>query len=113
MSTQQSTIDFILDQLTRVSGIRTRKMFGEYALYCDNKVVALVCDNTLYVKITEAGKQFVGDKYQEGYAYPGAKASMQIDGDLLEDRDWLSQLITITYDNLPLPKIKKLRKKQN
>jgi TfoX/Sxy family transcriptional regulator of competence genes len=86
-------------------------MFGEYALYCDNKVVGLVCDDTLYIKITEVGKEFVGTKYQEGYAYPSAKVSMRIDGDLIEDRGWLSQLITITYENLPLPKAKKLKQK--
>jgi len=26
-------------------------MFGEYALYCGDKVVALVCDDQLFVKI--------------------------------------------------------------
>lgn len=106
MATKQTTIDYILDQLDAVGEVTTRKMFGEYALYCDSKVVALVCDDTLYIKITEAGKIFVGKKYHEGFAYPGAKASMEIDGDLLEDRDWLCQLVRITADSLPLPKKK-------
>ena len=48
-------------------------MFGEYALYCDGKVVALVCDDALYVKITEQGKVFAGNSYKEGYAYEGGK----------------------------------------
>jgi DNA transformation protein len=60
MSTQASTIEYILDQLSSVPGVRARKMFGEYALYCGDKVVALVCDDTLFVKITEEGKEFVG-----------------------------------------------------
>ncbi|MCX6793369.1 MAG: TfoX/Sxy family protein [Candidatus Falkowbacteria bacterium] len=112
MATKQSTIDFILDQLTKVSGISTRKMFGEYALYCDGKVVALVCDNNLYMKITEAGKKFLGDKYKEGFAYPGAKASMLIEGDLIEEKDWLARLVVITADSLPLPKPKIKKTKQ-
>ena len=82
-------------------------MFGEYALYCDDKVVALVCDDEFYLKITEAGKEYVGDKYEEGFAYPGAKASMLINGDLLEDRDWVTELVRLTAENLPLPKPKK------
>ena len=49
-------MDFILDQLRDVQLIRARKMFGEYALYCGDKVVALVCDDQLFVKITEPGK---------------------------------------------------------
>jgi len=107
MSTSQSTIDFILDQLAELDNVSARKMFGEYALYCEGRVVGLVCDDTLFIKITIPGKNFVGEYYQEGCAYPGAKVSMQIDGDQLEDSDWISQLIKITAANVPLPKPKK------
>jgi DNA transformation protein and related proteins len=107
MATKQSTIDYILDQLAGAGNVSARKMFGEYALYCDSKVVALVCDDTLYVKITEQGKTFVGSFFKEGYAYDGAKVSMTIPDDKIEDHEWLSELIRITTDNLPLPKPKK------
>lgn len=110
MATKQSTVDFILDQLAGLNNVRARKMFGEYALYCDDKVVGLVCDDTLYVKITEPGKRFVGKDYQEGEAYQGAKPSMLIDGDRIENREWLSELIRITAGNLPTPKPKKIAK---
>ena len=82
-------------------------MFGEYALYCDDKVVALVCNNQLFVKITEPGLAYVGDMYKEGRAYDGAKPSMLIDGDLIEDREWIQALVRITTDALPQPKPKK------
>ncbi|MFA6111259.1 MAG: TfoX/Sxy family protein [Candidatus Latescibacterota bacterium] len=107
MATKQSTIDYLLDQLASVPDVRVRKMFGEYALYCNDKVVALVCDDELFIKITEAGKEFVGDQYQEGNAYPGAKPSMRIDMDMAENRDWLCELITITEESLPAPVVKK------
>jgi len=107
MATKQSTIDHILDQLGSPESVSARKMFGEYALYCDGKVVGLVCDDTLFVKITDAGRAFVGDSYAEGYPYPGAKASMQIDGDGLENREWLRKLVRITAESLPVPKKKK------
>ena len=111
MATKQSTTDYLLDQLSAVPDIRARKMFGEYALYCRGKVVALVCDNELFVKMTEPGKKFVGGSYEEGFAYPGAKPSMHIPGDLLEDTSFLSELIEITARTLPMPKPKKLKKK--
>lgn len=111
MATKQSSIDFILDQLASVGNVSARKMFGEYALYCDGKVVGLVCDDVLYIKITEPGKKFVGEYYQEGNAYDGAKVSMMIDGDRIEDREWLGQLVLITADNLSLPKAKKFKSK--
>lgn len=107
MATKRSTIDYIEDQLAEVPEIRSQKMFGEYALYCGDKVVALVCDETVFVKITEEGRTFVGDRYEEGHAYPGAKPSMRIDEDLVEDHEWFSELIRITERNLPKPKPKK------
>ena len=81
-------------------------MFGEYALYCDEKVVALVCDDTLFVKITEAGSKILTDPV-EGFAYQGAKPSFQIDEELLESPELLIELIRATADELPLPKPKK------
>jgi TfoX/Sxy family transcriptional regulator of competence genes len=77
-------------------------MFGEYALYCDDKVVGLICDDNLFIKITEPGKKFVGKYYQEGHAYPGAKVSMLIDDEQIEDHEWLSELIRITANNLAI-----------
>ncbi|MBP6975681.1 MAG: TfoX/Sxy family protein [Candidatus Moranbacteria bacterium] len=111
MSTKPSTIEYIEDQLAGVPGMRSRKMFGEYALYCGDKVVALVCDDELFVKITEAGRVFVGERYAEGAAYPGARPSMRIDEDLIEDRERFMELIRITAEALPVPKPKKIRKK--
>ncbi|MEI7620779.1 MAG: TfoX/Sxy family protein [Candidatus Falkowbacteria bacterium] len=104
MASKQSTVDYILDQLLSINNIKSRKMFGEYALYCNGKVVALICNDKLYVKITAEGKCFVADSYCEGYAYKGARVSMLISEDKIDDSEWLSQLILITADNLPLPK---------
>ena len=103
MATKQTTVDFILEQLSSVDAVSARKMFGEYALYCDGRVIALICNDTLFMKITDSGKQFVGEYYQEGNAYPGAKTSMQIAEEQLEDSSWLCELVRITAANLPRP----------
>ena len=110
MSTKQGTVDYILDQLVSLKNVSARKMFGEYALYCDGKVVGLICNDNLYIKITEEGKKFVGKYYKEGFAYDGAKVSIQIDEDQIEDHEWLSKLVSITAQNLPILKIKKSKK---
>jgi TfoX/Sxy family transcriptional regulator of competence genes len=110
MATSQSTIDFLLDQLAGLPGIRARKMFGEYALYCGEKVVALVCDNQLFVKITPAGKALMGARYAEGQAYPGARPSMVVGAEEIEDADRLCELLRLTAAALPAPKPKGPRK---
>ena len=72
----------------------------------------MVCDDTLYIKITEAGREFVGSHYAEGAPYPGAKPYMQIPEHLLDDRGWLSELVRITADALPVPTKKAKKKKR-
>lgn len=105
MSSKQSTIDYLLEQLTSAGDVRARKMFGEYALYCNEKVVAFVCDDQLFVKPTDAGRNFI-ENVEEAPAYPGSKMYFLITGDYWEDKDWLTELIQKTADELPLPKRK-------
>lgn len=59
MSSDQSFVDYIIDQLSTAVPFTYRKMFGEYALYSGSKVVALVCDNQLFVKQTVVGREFI------------------------------------------------------
>ncbi len=110
MSSKQSTVDFLLEQMAQAGAISSKKMFGEYALYCNQKVVAFVCDDQLFVKPTNAGRTLLG-KCLEAPPYPGAKLYFLISGDLWEESDWLAQLIRVTADELPLPKPKVKRPK--
>ncbi|HRD71301.1 MAG TPA: TfoX/Sxy family protein [Legionella sp.] len=106
MATRKETIDFILDQISNIGTVTAKKMFGEYALYHHTKIVALVCDDNIFIKPTHAGKEFIGET-EEHPPYPGAKHYFLISGDKLEDFEWLSTLILITSNELPLPKKKK------
>lgn len=108
MASDQDFVDFLVDQMGDVGVVRSKKMFGEYALYCGDKVVALVCDNQLFVKPTEAGRAYIGSPV-EAPPYPGAKNSFLI-ADAFEDRAWISELIRITAKELPAPKPKKAKK---
>lgn len=72
MATQKETIEFILGKLRDRRRFTARAMFGEYALYADGKVVALVCDDLLYVKILPASNELEG-QCEKGEPYPGAK----------------------------------------
>ncbi|MCD4812917.1 TfoX/Sxy family protein [bacterium] len=109
MASDQDFVDFIVDQIINAGRITVRKMFGEYALYSDNKVVALICDNQVFMKPTAGGRAFIGEVI-EAPAYPGAKPSFLIE-DKMEDREWISELIRITASELPEPKPKPKSKK--
>lgn len=105
MASKQANVDFVLEQMGGAAEVSARKMFGEYAIYSCGKIVALFCDDELFVKPTAGGKVFIGD-VKEGAPYPGAKGWYVISGDVCEDGEWLSELIRITERELPAPKPK-------
>jgi TfoX/Sxy family transcriptional regulator of competence genes len=106
MATSQGTIDYLLEQMAEAGTITAKKMFGEYGIYCDGKIVALVCDDQLFVKPTKIGREFIGE-CDEQPPYKGAKPYLHLSGDQWEDSEWLSTLIRISASELPLPKKKK------
>jgi TfoX/Sxy family transcriptional regulator of competence genes len=106
MASNLNFVEFIVEQIENAGVITYRKMFGEYALYCNGKVIALICDNQLFVKPTKAGKSFIGN-IVEALPYPGAKPSFLIE-EQIEDREWISNLIILTEKELPMPKPKTL-----
>lgn len=111
MASQQSTVDFLVDQFAAAGTVSARKMFGEYAIYCDGKMFALVCDDQLFVKPIAASRDFMGTP-QEAPPYPQAKPWYVVPGELWDDREWLCELARRTAAALPLPppKVKKEKK---
>ncbi len=108
MASDASFVQFVVDQVNGAGAITSRYMFGEYALYCNEKVVGLICDNKLFVKPTDAGRAFIGTPV-EAPAYTGAKPSFLIE-DKLEDRAWLTELIRITEREVAVPTKKRKNK---
>jgi TfoX/Sxy family transcriptional regulator of competence genes len=98
MASNQSTVDFIVDQMSGAGNVSAKKMFGEYSIYCGEKLVALVCDNKLFIKPTAGGRAYIGD-VDEAPPYTGAKLCFLISGERWEDREWLSRLVRITAEN--------------
>ena len=108
MTSEQGFIEFIVEQCQAAGTITYRKMFGDYAIYVNGKVTALVCDNQVFVKPSQAGRVFIGE-VQEAPPYPGAKDYFLIE-DRFEDSEWFSQLMRITADELPQPQPKTRKK---
>lgn len=118
MASDLNFVEYVCDQISITGQVSFKKMFGEYAIYHGEKVVALVCDNQLFVKPTTGGRSAMlqGSRYAnanvvEAPPYPGAKPYFLI-GEQLDDRQWLSNLIQITARELPAPKPKKSKPKK-
>ena len=110
MACTQEYVDYVIDQIDNAGEITGKKMFGGYSMYSDGKLFALICDDNLFVKPTEAGRKFIKEVV-EAPAFKGAKLSFLI-GENIEDRDWISNLVRITVAALPNPKPKKKKPKK-
>ena len=108
MASDQGFVEFVVDQIDKTCVVTYKKMFGEFGLYSQGKMFAVICDDQLFVKPTEGGRAFIGEVV-EAPPYPGAKPSLLIT-DRIEDGEWLSELVRITARELPEPKPKKRKK---
>lgn len=102
MASRQSTVNHLLGQMAGAGAVQARKMFGEYGLYLDGRMFALVCDDRLFVKPTEAGRAHLG-AVTEAPPYPNAKPHFLIAGERWDDGEWLARLARVTAAALPAP----------
>lgn len=108
MSSNHSFVEFIADQLQEAGVITCKKLFGEYGIWCNGKIVAFICDDRFLLKSTDA----VCNLYPNLPSVPlfeGARAKyLYIEN--VEDREFLAELVRITFEELPEPKPKKRRR---
>jgi len=108
MASKPSIVDFIVDQLSDAGPVSARKMFGDYGVFLSGKMIALICDDRLFFKPTEEGRQLF-PSITEGIPYPGARPCFLVPEDEWENRDWLAAVARATFDGLPAPKKKAKR----
>ncbi len=104
MSTSADFIEYVAEQIALGTRLTHRKMFGEYALYVDGKVIAFACDNSLFIKPSPAAAT-LAPKLPQAPPYPGAK-DYPVADELLDDTESLRRLILATAELMPEPKPK-------
>ena len=104
MACNPDFVQFIIDQCSGAGEIAVKKMMGDWCAYCDGDLFALICDNNFYIKVTEPGKALLKEIILRP-PYDGAKDYLYISD--VDDREYLSSLITATLPALPKPKAKK------
>ena len=109
MASKPEFVEYVAEQCRGAGDISFKKMFGDYALYCNGKIFALVCDNELFVKITSKTKALYPD-LPEKPPYGGAKNYFLVEN--VDDREFLTELVTSTCAALPEPKLKKPKAKK-
>ena len=108
MASNPDFVKYVEEQIADAGEILSKKMFGEYGLYCNGKFFGLICDDKFFVKPTEPGREYIGQPV-EAPPYEGAKNSFLIE-EQLDNREWVAELVRITTAALPKPKPKKKKK---
>ena len=103
MASNTDFVQYVADQCSHAGEITVRKMFGDYAIYCNGKIFGLICDNHFFVKPTEAGRRLLNIPDMQP-PYEGAKPYFYITD--IDNCEFLSLLVRETCKELPQPKPK-------
>lgn len=104
MSSSKSYAEFILEQLSGLNEITCRQMMGEYIIYYRDKIVGGIYDNRFLVKPVKSARDKMPDAPLQ-LPYEGAKEMLLVDN--VDNRDFLTELVSTMYDELPEVKKKK------
>jgi len=103
MACSAEYIDFIIEVLSPLGAVRSRKMMGDYVIYLNEKCVITACDNNAFIKKLPCIESFMQDA-EVGCAYEGAKEGYIL---TFEDQTKARKVIETLWDALPFPKSKK------
>ena len=104
MASNKDYLDFILEQLSGLGNVTYRAMMGEYILYWRGKIIGGIYDDRFLVKPTKSALAMMPDAGRE-IPYEGAKEMLLVDN--VDDREFLAELVTKMYGELPAPKRRK------
>ena len=90
MASSKEYLEYVLEQLSGVEGLRYRPMMGEYLIYCRNKVVGGVYDDRLLIKATKSARALLPDAPRE-LLYPGGKQMLLVTE--MENKSLLQELL--------------------
>jgi TfoX/Sxy family transcriptional regulator of competence genes len=98
MASTSEYLEYVLDLLTGVPEVSSRKMMGEYLLYASGKLFGGVYDDRFLVKDTESSRAVLS---AEEVPYEGASPMLLVD---VEDAEVVSAMVVAMLSELPEPK---------
>ena len=101
MASSREYLEFILEQLSGLKSVTYRGMMGEYIIYYRGKIIGGIYDDRFLVKPVKAALAMMPDADRE-IPYEGAKEMLLVDN--VDNREFLTDLLTAMYEELPKPK---------
>ncbi len=101
MASSKDYLHFIMEQLSELDDVSYCSMMGEYIIYYRGKVIGGIYDDRFLVKQVRSAVVMMPDADME-LPYEGAKEMLLVDN--VENKEFLRELITSMYEELPAPK---------
>lgn len=98
MASSPEYLEYVLELLSGVPEVTTRKMMGEYLLYARGKLFGGVYDDRFLVKVTDASLAVLA---MEDVPYDGASPMLVVD---VEDPDAVAEMVEAMLEELPEPR---------
>lgn len=102
MASSPEFVAYLCEQLEGLGAVQSRKMFGDYMVYLNDKPVITVCDDRAMVKLLPCLKELLRKNPVEP-PYEGAKDHYVLDPD---DRETLRRAAALAEEVTPLPRKK-------
>jgi DNA transformation protein and related proteins len=123
MAVSANFLSYVIDQLTGLGAVRTRRMFGGIGLYCDDLFFGLIDDDVVYFKVDDSNRADYtsrGSKAFRPVADDPSAVSMSyfnVPEDVLEDSDevrrWARKSVSIAAAAAVVKAAKKNKKKSS
>ena len=97
-------LQFVLEQLSELQEITYRAMMGEFIIYYRGKIIGGIYDDRLLVKPTKSAISYMPTVTYE-IPYENAKEMLLVEE--IDNKDFLTGLFNVMYDELPTQKPKK------
>ncbi len=99
--------DFVLDQLSELGPVTSRSMFGGFGLYHEDLFFALIVDDVLYFKVSDATRPRYAERgmpaFQPFEDKPPMGGYHEVPGDVLDDPEelaaWAREAVRVAATN--------------
>ena len=106
MKASPEYLNFIMDKLSPIGGIRSRAMFGGYGIFYEGSMFALIAEDTLYFKVNESNRAMY--KKAQSKPFPHGISYWEVPTEVIEENSKL-----LDWANLSIGIAQKIAKKRS
>ena len=108
MATSREYALFVENLFRGVEGFSMKRMFGEYGIYLQGRVLGFLCDEQILLQDTPTARKLLPDAERKEL-FPGSKLFIIFSDE--GNHHLLQSVAQAMWEELPLPKSRKSRKK--